>query len=50
MMDRISLAEAYVRKISYQLWNSAGRPEGLSAKFWDMACDIAGDYEDFMDD
>ena len=41
--------EHIVRETAYQLWCSAGRPEGRSEKFWELARDITSD-EDEDDD
>ena len=50
MMDSNFNFYDYICRLSYQLWSSAGRPDGLSEKFWEMACDIAGECEDFVYD
>ena len=45
MSHPFEIIEQYVREIAYQLWNSAGRPDGLSERFWEMANDICSEAE-----
>ena len=45
MLDQFEIIEQYIRGIAYQLWNSAGRPDGLSDKFWNMARDISSETD-----
>ncbi len=33
--------EARIRELAYQIWESEGRPEGQSARHWELACVLA---------
>ena len=48
MSHPFEVIEQYIREIAYQLWNSAGRPDGLSERFWAMAHDICSEAELFL--
>ena len=32
-----------IRRLAYQLWEQAGRPDGRNAEFWDRAAVLVGD-------